>query len=111
MTLLIWTLYLMQVYIGFWAMEGTSHLSIKAAFSVLTLATLAMIASPGGIGWFPFFVMETLLIYGIAAPMGTAFGWLIWGVSTGIIIIAGVVCLLIIPYINRKKNEISQQHT
>lgn len=111
MTLLIWGLYLMQMYIGFWAMEGTSHLSIKAAFSVLTLATLAMIASPGGIGWFPFFVMETLLIYGIAAPMGTAFGWLIWGVATGIIIIVGFACLLIIPYINRKKNEISQQHT
>lgn len=111
MTLLIWSLYLTQVYIGFWAMEGTAHLSIKAAFSVLTLATLAMIASPGGIGWFPFFVMETLLIYGIASPLGTALGWMIWGVSTGIIIIAGVICLLVLPYINRKKNEIDQQHS
>ncbi len=111
MTLLIWGLYLMQVYIGFWAMEGTSQLSIKAAFSVLTLASLAMIAAPGGIGWFPLFVMETLIIYGIASPLGKAFGWLIWGVSTGIIIIAGITCLLLIPYINRSKNEISRQHT
>jgi len=92
-------------------MEGTSQLSLKAAFSVLTLATLAMIAAPGGIGWFPVFVMETLSIYGIASPLGKAFGWLIWGVSTGIIIVAGIACLLLIPYINRKKNEISQQHT
>ena len=104
-------LYLLQVYIGFWAMEGTSHLSIKAAFSVLSLASLAMIVSPGGIGWFPLFVMQTLLIYGIAGPLGKAFGWLIWGVSTGIVIIVGLICLLIIPYINRKKNEISQQYT
>jgi len=111
MTFLIWSLYLMQVYLGFWAMEGTSQLSLKAAFSVLTLATLAMIAAPGGIGWFPVFVMETLSIYGIASPLGKAFGWLIWGVSTGIIIVAGIACLLLIPYINRKKNEISQQHT
>lgn len=111
LTFFIWLLYLLQVYIGFHAMEGTSHLSIKAACSVLTLASLAMIVTPGGIGSFPLFVMETLLIYSIASPLGKAFGWLIWGVSTGIIIIAGVVCLLIIPYINRKRNEIDQQYT
>lgn len=109
-TILIWILYLVQVYIGFQAMEGTSHLGLKAACSVLTLATLAMIATPGGIGSFPLFVMETLIIYGIASPLGKAFGWLIWGVSTGIIIVAGLACLLLIPYINRKRNEISQQH-
>lgn len=111
MTLLIWGLYLLQVYVGFWAMEGTSHLGFKAACSVLTLATLAMIAAPGGIGWFPLFVMETLTIYHISSPLGKAFGWLIWGVSTGIIIVVGLACLLLIPYINRKKNEISKQHT
>lgn len=110
LTLFIWALYLLQVYIGFSAMQGTAHLSIKAACSVLTLASLAMIATPGGIGSFPLFVMETLTIYSIAAPLGKAFGWLIWGVSTGIVIIAGVACLLLIPYINRKRNEISQQH-
>jgi len=110
-TFFIWALYLLQVYIGFQAMEGTAHLGIKAACSVLTLATLAMIATPGGIGSFPLFVMETLTIYSIASPVGKAFGWLIWGVSTGIIIIVGVTCLLIIPYINRKKNESSQQYT
>lgn len=110
-TLFIWTMYLLQVYTGFHAMEGTAHLSIKAACSVLTLATLAMIATPGGIGSFPLFVMETLTIYSIAGPLGKAFGWLIWGVSTGIIIIVGLACLLIIPYINRNRNEISKQHT
>jgi glycosyltransferase 2 family protein len=110
-TFFIWSLYLLQIYIGFYAMEGTAHLNLKAACSVLTLASLAMIVTPGGIGSFPLFVMETLLIYSIASPLGKAFGWMIWGVATGIVIIAGVFCLLILPYINRKKNEISQQHT
>ena len=110
-TFFIWLLYLLQVYIGFNAMEDTSHLGIKAACSVLTLASLAMIVTPGGIGSFPLFVMQTLLIYSIASPVGKAFGWMIWGVSTAIVIITGLCCLLIIPYINRKKNEISKQHT
>ncbi|MFN8243120.1 MAG: lysylphosphatidylglycerol synthase transmembrane domain-containing protein [Ferruginibacter sp.] len=110
-TVFIWSMYLLQIYIGFHAMDSTHGLSIKAAFSVLSLATLAMIITPGGIGSFPLFVMEILTIYGIGSPQGKAFGWLMWGVSTGIIIIIGLVSLLILPYINRKKNENNQFDT
>ncbi|RYD80688.1 MAG: flippase-like domain-containing protein [Sphingobacteriales bacterium] len=101
-TLIIWSLYMLQIYIGFSAMEGTGHLGIKAAFSVLSLATLAMIATPGGIGSFPIFVMETLLIYSIDSPVGKAFGWLIWGANTAIVIVAGLIALLLLPYMNRR---------
>lgn len=110
-TVLIWAMYLLQIYVGLKAMNGTYHLGLKAACSVLTLATLAMIVTPGGIGSFPLFVMQTLTIYSIPNPVGKAFGWLIWGVSTGIIVVLGFVCLLLLPYINRKKNEIDQQYT
>ena len=106
-TVFIWTMYLLQIYLGFKAMDGTAHLGIKAACSVLSLSTLAMIVTPGGIGTFPFFVMETLGIYGITLSQGKAFGWLIWGVSTGIIISAGVISLLLLPYLNKKKDAIS----
>jgi hypothetical protein len=88
-------------------MESTAHLGIKPAFSVLTLATLAMIATPGGIGSFPIFVTKVLLIYEISYPAGNAFGWLLWGVNTGIVIIAGLAALLFLPIINKKKNEVS----
>ena len=83
-------------------MSGTEHLSIKAACSVLALATLSMIVTPGGIGTFPLFVMKTLAIYGITNAQGKAFGWLIWGVSTGIVIVAGLISLLLLPYMNKK---------
>jgi len=107
-TLFIWTLYLLEVYIAFFAMKGTEHLSLKAACSVLTLATLAMIATPGGIGSFPIFIKETLLIYGISSALGIAFGWLMWGISTGLIIVAGLIALLLLPYMNKNKtNEVS----
>jgi len=108
-TAFIWTMYLLEIYMGFYAMEGTAHLSIKAAFSVLSLATLAMIITPGGIGSFPIFVMETLLIYKISSTLGIAFGWLMWGIFTGIIIVAGLLALLLLPYMNKNKinHEIS----
>ncbi|RYY51122.1 MAG: flippase-like domain-containing protein [Chitinophagaceae bacterium] len=109
-TLIIWSLYMLQIYIGFSAMEGTAHLNIQAAFSVLSLATLAMIATPGGIGSFPIFVMETLLIYSIASPLGKAFGWLIWGANTAIVIVAGLISLILLPYMNRKKVAAQNVH-
>lgn len=109
-TIFIWAMYLLQIYVGFSAMESTSHLSLNAAFSVLTLATVAMIITPGGIGSFPILVMETLVIYGIAQPYGKAFGWLLWGANTMIYIIFGVLSLILLPYINRNKNENKQGH-
>ncbi len=105
-TIFIWAMYLLQIYTGFRAMESTADLSIKAACAVLSLSTLAMIVTPGGIGSFPYFIMKTLIIYGIASSQGKAYGWLIWGVSTGLIIVAGVISLVLLPYINKKKNEI-----
>lgn len=103
-TIFIWSMYMLQIYLGFYAMDGLEALNIKAAFSVLSLATLAMIATPGGIGSFPLFVMETLLIYSIASPVGKAFGWLIWGANTSIVILAGLVSLILLPYMNRRTN-------
>lgn len=111
-TVLIWTLYVLQVYIGFFAIEQTAVLGFPAALSVLSLATLAMILTPGGIGSFPFFVMETLKLYQISPPVGNAFGWLMWGVNTLIIIIFGCLSLLLLPAINKKKNhEAGATHT
>ncbi|MFM6924927.1 MAG: lysylphosphatidylglycerol synthase transmembrane domain-containing protein [Ferruginibacter sp.] len=110
-TLLIWTMYLLQVYVGFKAMEHTAALDIKAACSVLVLASFSMILTPNGIGLFPIFVMQTLILYNIDGAYGKAFGWLIWGVSTCITVIVGFICLLLLPYLNKTKNEISTSHT
>ena len=110
-TLFIWAMYLLQIYVGFKAMEHTTELDMKAACSVLVLASFAMIITPNGIGLFPIFVMQTLILYGIDSAYGTAFGWLIWGVATCIILVVGFICLLLLPYINKQKNEINTSHT
>lgn len=111
-TLFIWTMYLLQIYIGFFAMKETAGLSFGAACSVLTLATFAMILTPGGIGSFPVFVMQTLVLYHISQPVGNAFGWLVWGVNTGIIVLAGLASMILLPIINKTNHhETSASHT
>lgn len=104
-TFFIWTMYLFEIYIGFSALTATSHLGIVEACSVLSLATLGMIVSPGGIGAFPLAVQEVLLIYNVD---NVSFGWLIWGVSTAIILVGGLICFGLLVYKNKKLNEAKQ---
>ncbi len=106
-SILIWSLYVLQIYIGFYALTKTLHLGIGAACSVLSLVTVAIIITPGGIGTFPIFVMQVLLIYGVSQSTGQAFGWMMWGITTAIVVIGGFVCLLLLPYLNRQKDNIS----
>lgn len=101
-TVFIWSLYLLQIYVGFFALPDTAHLGITQACSVLSLATLAMIVSPGGIGAFPLAVQEVLLIYNVD---NISFGWIMWGTSTAIIIVLGLISLLLLMHKNKKLHE------
>ena len=105
-TLFIWSMYLLQVYLGFRALDITSHLGIAAALSVLSLSTLAMIISPGGIGAFPVAVQQVLLVYHVD---NISFGWLIWGANTIIVIVLGLLSFALLHFKN--KNETNEQHT
>lgn len=101
-TLFIWSLYLLQIYVGFSALSDTAHLGLAEACSVLSLATLAMIVAPGGIGAFPLAVQEVLLIYNVD---NISFGWIMWGTSTVIIIVFGLFSFGLLMYKNRKLHE------
>ena len=103
-TLFIWAMYLLQIYLGFEAIHEVSHLGLNAACSVLTLATLAMIITPGGIGTFPTAIFLVLTLYNIDQSTGEAFGWLMWGTTTSIILFFGLLFLCLLFFKNRKNN-------
>jgi len=107
-SIFIWLMYLLQIYVGFLALDSTSHLGIVEASSVLSLSTLAMIVSPGGIGAFPLAVQEVLLIYNVD---NVSFGWLLWGISTAIIIIVGLISLGLLMYKTKQLDEAKQNNS
>ncbi len=110
-SVVIWSCYLGGTYLGFHAIQETAGLPVLAAFPVLVFGTVAMIITPGGIGLYPVFLMEAMLLYDIPESYGTANGWLQWSAQFFLILIVGFICLLILPYLNKSKNEISKQHT
>lgn len=110
-SILIWACYVVGTYVGFFAINETAGLPMMAAFPVLVFGTMATILTPGGIGLYPVFVMEAMQLYNIPASFGTANGWLQWSAQFILILIVGFICLLILPYINKRKDESHKQHT
>ena len=104
-TVLIWMMYLMQLYIGLKSLPDTHHLTILTALVVLVYGSLGMIITPGGIGLYTLLVAQILIsVYKINDVPAQAFGWIAWAVQTGIIIVLGVLSLLFIHPYNRKRD-------
>jgi hypothetical protein len=72
-TVAIWTLYVVSTLIGFDVLSQTQNLGIGAAFSALIMGSIGMIFSPGGIGAYPWFIQQIVMLYGIPEePYGQA---------------------------------------
>ena len=103
-TVLIWLMYLMQIFIGLKCLSATHDLTILSALVVLVYGSVGMIITQGGIGAYPLMVSQMLAVYGIADIPALAFGWIAWSVQTGIIIVLGLVALLSIHSYNKRRN-------
>jgi len=110
-TIFIWSMYLLSVQIGFWAMKETAVYSIPNALSVLTMGSLAMIvpAPGGGIGVYAWFVQNTMLIYGLKETIGFAFGQLMWSVQFFFSLISGFIALSLLPYFNKSRTTVNEK--
>ncbi len=96
-TLLMWALYILSVYVAFWALPNTALLGIGAAFTVIVLGSLGMIAPvQGGIGAFHFMVSKALQFYQINKATGITLATLMHSSQTLIIIVIGFLSLFLI---------------
>lgn len=103
-SVLIWTLYMLGIQIGFWALQETDGLSITVALSILSFGSLGMLVpTQGGLGSYQFAVQKTMLLYGIGEALGYAFGWILWIAQMGIVVVVGLLCFLLLPIYNRNR--------
>jgi hypothetical protein len=99
----IWCCYLGGTYLGFYATSGTETLPVAATFPVLAFASIGMIITPGGIGAYPYFIKEVMIRYNVEEGIANANGILQWIAQTVIILLVGFVCLVLLPYFNKKQ--------
>ncbi len=104
-SILIWVLYFLMLYTGFFALATTSHLSPIAALTTFVFGSIGMIAPvQGGIGAWHFMTKEALGIYGVSKQPAIIFALLSHTTMTLLIIVVGLICLIAIPFVNRKKH-------
>lgn len=104
-TLSIWTLYLVMAYFVFFSLPETAHLGLDAGLAALVFGTIGIMLVQGGIGIYPAIVAETLALYAVDPTKGYALGWLIWSSQTITIILLGIISLIILPILSKKKNN------
>ncbi|RFM33231.1 lysylphosphatidylglycerol synthase transmembrane domain-containing protein [Chitinophaga silvisoli] len=109
LSLFIWVLYFTMMYLGFLCMEETRSLGVGAALSVLCFGSIGMIVTQGGIGAYQILVQQTLLLYGIHATTGYAFGWIVWLAQTLMVIVIGFASMIALPIYNKSNQAKSTE--
>lgn len=101
-TLFIWIMYIAMFYVVKWAVPETSTLGLNALLPAFVIGGLAISASNGGIGIYPFSVALMLATFGVSNESGLAFGWITWIAQTLMIIVFGSLSFFALPLVNRK---------
>ena len=102
-TLFIWFMYLLMFYVIKYAIPETSGLTIAGFMAAFIVGTFAITTTNGGIGVYPIAMGAVLLLFGINQQAGEAFGWIMWGSQTLMVVILGGLSLLFLPLYNQKK--------
>lgn len=102
-TLFIWGMYVFMFYIIKFSVPETSDLPFEALLVGFIVGALAISATNGGIGIYPFSVSLVLISYGISKEASLAFGWIMWTAQTVMVILFGSLSFFLLPWVNRKK--------
>ena len=101
-SILIWVLYLLSVYLCFFALPVTRGLGLTAALFLLVAGGLGMSAPvQGGIGAYHLLVSQGLMLYGLSKRDGLAFATLVHTSQILMIILLGSASLFLL-FINRR---------
>lgn len=101
----IWAMYYLMLYSVFFAFDFTNNLGPIAGLTTFVLASFGMVAPvQGGIGAWHFMAIEALVLYGVARENGIIFAFVAHTSMTSMIIIIGIISLLVLPFINGRKD-------
>ena len=102
-TLFIWSMYVLMFYVTSFALEETSNVPFAAILIGFIAASFSIAATNGGIGSYPEAVVLAFTLFNISEDPSRAFGWIMWGSQTLLIILFGGLSLIYLPIFNRKK--------
>jgi glycosyltransferase 2 family protein len=104
LTLMIFLMWLLMLYVVFLAYPPTRHLPFSAALFTDTVGTFAfLLPIQAGIGVWHFFVMESLNLFGLAKDYGKIFALIAHTFTNLIFLIFGAIGFIVIPFFNNNQ--------
>jgi len=101
-SLLIWGLYVASFYAATFALVETTGIGWEVIIITFIVGSFTFAFTNSGIGYYPLAVAGVMGLFGIAQPLGNAFGWLIWTANISSIIFFGFIALIGLPLVNKK---------
>ncbi|MBP7510701.1 MAG: flippase-like domain-containing protein, partial [Bacteroidia bacterium] len=108
LSIAIWVGYILMMYFCLFALESTSHLSFSDCLIVFAIGTIGVVLpAPGaGAGTYHFFVMQSLLLFGVAKEDGIAYATMVHGIQMIVLLILGAIAsVLVVAQQKKKLNE------
>jgi len=105
-SVLIYAIWLVMLYVLFFAYPPTEHLSFKAAAFTFGLATLAfLLPIQAGMGAWHFVVIQCLLLFGVETGVGKVFALIAHSATNHIYLITGTIAFALLPVVNGQRKS------
>ena len=96
-TLFIWTAYIVMLWLTALSIPEMKSIEISALFACFIAGTIAIGATPGGIGLYPIMIASALIqLYSYPPDIANSFGLLMWTTQTVFLIVLGLISLFAI---------------
>ncbi len=103
-TIVIYLMYFLMTYSIFMGYGPARELGAMGVFAILAMGSVGMVIPvQGGIGTYHFFVIQTLIVLGLARTDGELIALVLHGATTIFMIFIGLLALLALPLVNRTR--------
>lgn len=102
-SILIWLLYVLSYYAALHALSETAQIPMGTVIITFVVGSFTIAFTNSGFGTYPAALAGIFSVFGIAATVGIALGWIIWISNIMYIVSMGVLSLILLPIMNPKK--------
>lgn len=95
-TLFIWIMYLLMFYVSIFAIPALSSIPIAGVLSAFVAGSFAVAFTNGGLGAYPLFIAQVLILFQVPETLGTALGWILWLSQTALVLVYGLLSFLLL---------------
>ncbi|MFP4621965.1 MAG: lysylphosphatidylglycerol synthase transmembrane domain-containing protein [Bacteroidales bacterium] len=110
-TLMIIFLWLLMLYVVFFAYDPTAHLSFRAAVITFAISSFAFILPiQAGIGAWHFLVIQCLFLFGINKDIGAVFALIAHTFTNLVFLVVGTLAFILLPIINGREEHVKLEN-